>query len=217
MRNPMACTPEERAEISRRNGRLSRGPTSERGKSISRMNALNHGCRAETLTMPDEPPELVAELYGEWNDHYRPRSPGARHLLELCVRAKLLSDRCFRAHDSAVAGQVEEAANAFDRDREEMVADQQGLLADDPAAVAALMSTGAGCRALLGRWGRFRRLLEAQGYWRPGACAEAVRLLGVVPELDRLKEDERAYLMMVCNLRCQPGDTCDQVALLGRP
>src|SRR4051794_27455280 len=111
----MACTPEQRAEISRRNGRLSRGPKTERGKSISRRNALIHGCRAEILTMPDEPAVMVAELYDEWRDHYCPQSPGAAHLLELCVRAKLLSDRCFRAHDSAVADQVEEAANAFDR------------------------------------------------------------------------------------------------------
>src|SRR3954453_21033402 len=111
----MPCTPEERAEISRRNGRMSRGPTSDQGKSISRANALAHGCRAELLPMPNEDPAFAGQVVGFWDGYYRPRSPGAQHLLDLCVRFKILSDRSFRAHDSAVADQVEAAGVAFDQ------------------------------------------------------------------------------------------------------
>src|SRR6185437_17061630 len=105
------------------------------------------------VPMPDEDPAAIAALHRRWEDHYQPASPGADHLLDLCVRAKLVSDRCFRAHDAAVAGQVDEANQAFDQARAAMVAGQEDLLADDPAAaVAALRSTGAGCRALCRRW-----------------------------------------------------------------
>jgi hypothetical protein len=52
-------TPEEprsgaaspRAETARRNGAVSRGPTTEEGKSRSRLNAFKHGLRVETLLL----------------------------------------------------------------------------------------------------------------------------------------------------------------------
>lgn len=40
-----------RAEAARRNGSKSRGPITEEGKNRSRMNALKHGLRAETLLL----------------------------------------------------------------------------------------------------------------------------------------------------------------------
>src|SRR4051794_36414290 len=125
----MAKTPEERAQISRDNGRKSNGPKTLRGKMASRCNALKHGCRSQILLMPDESPEEIAGLFASWRGYYRPQSPAAEHLLDLCVRAKLMSDRAFTAHDSAVADQVEEAIEAFDAARAAMVAEQEDLLA----------------------------------------------------------------------------------------
>ena len=138
--------------------------------------------------------------------------------MELCLRSKIITSRCFRAHDSAVAMQMEQAGDAFDQARQDMVAEQIDLLASQPnVAIAALMTTGLGCRAILDRWGRYGRALRAQGCWRPGTCAEAIRLLGIVPEVDTIKQDRRAYLLMYCNLRCQPGDSAEQLAELARP
>ena len=67
----MKLTAEQRAEICRRNGRRSRGPVSASGKSASSRNALKHGMRAETLTMPNEDPALIAARGDFWNDYVR--------------------------------------------------------------------------------------------------------------------------------------------------
>src|SRR5438105_10668745 len=94
----MTCTREELAERSRRNGSRSLGPKTEQGKSVSRRNSLNHGMRAQTLAlmpMPNEDPLAIAALARRWQDHYQPQSPAAEHLLELCVRSKIVSDRTF--------------------------------------------------------------------------------------------------------------------------
>src|SRR3954452_6208073 len=186
----MAKTPEERAEISRANGRKSKDPKTLEGKQRSCMNALKHGCRSLVLLMPDESPEEIAGLFASWRGHYRPQSPAAEHLLDLCVRAKLMSDRAFTAHDSATADQVDEALEAWDDARAALVARQEDLLADEPAAARAdLASTGAGCRLLIDRLARHRRALVDAGYWRPGACAAVVRLLGAAPEPAALREN----------------------------
>ena len=211
----MPCTPAERATISRQNGRRSRGPTSERGKMVSRMNALKHGMRAEKLLMPGEDPEAIAALQRRWDDYYRPASPAAEHLVDLCVRAQLVSDRCFRAHDHAVAGQVEEAHEMFDRARARAIAHQETFFVDDPAAaVAALAETGEGCRAMIGRWERLGGLLEVQGHWTTADCTEALGLLGMLPSPELIGADATFYLVRLCHFRCQPDAVPEAVALI---
>lgn len=51
-----------RAEAARRNGSKSRGPISEEGKNRSRVNALRHGLRAETLLLQSNNEEENAAL-----------------------------------------------------------------------------------------------------------------------------------------------------------
>src|SRR3954453_15102032 len=87
-------TPEERAEVSRRNGARSRGPKTEAGRSASSRNSTKPGMRARVLVMANEDPEVVAARVAEWEGYYRPQSPAARHLVNQCVAATLLSDRC---------------------------------------------------------------------------------------------------------------------------
>ena len=168
----MKLTESERAEVSRRNGRCSRGPKTAAGNERAKRNALVHGMSAGDAHHARRGPGRDRRRCGpRGTTYYRPRSPGAAHLIDLCVRAKLINDRCFRAHDAAVADQMAAAGDAFDEARAAMVADQAALLADDPAASAALRQTGAGCRALIARWETYRRLLEVPGCWRPGACS----------------------------------------------
>ena len=47
-------TPIEKADISRRNGQLSEGPTSAEGKRIVSRNALKHGLSSETIAVKSE-------------------------------------------------------------------------------------------------------------------------------------------------------------------
>src|SRR3954447_2794838 len=179
---PKNLTPEERAEISRRNGAKSRGPKTEAGRAASSRNSTKHGMRAKVTVMANEDPELVAALLAEWDDHYLPQSPAARHLVNQCVAATLLADRCRLAHDAALADQVDEAAKAWDHARCAEVAEAWNGLGRDPkVAVAAMEKTGCGCRWLISRWERLGAKLQARGYWDRAECDEAARLSGARP------------------------------------
>src|SRR3954466_2079767 len=95
-------SPEERAEVSRRNGAKSRGPKIAAGRATSSRNSTKHGMRAKTRGMANGDPEGAAGRVAEWNEHYLPQSPAARPLVNQCVSATLLADRCQLAHDSAL-------------------------------------------------------------------------------------------------------------------
>src|SRR5258708_2508366 len=113
----MAQTPEQRAATSRANGARSRGPKTDAGKSISSRNSLTHGLSARTISLPNEDPAAVADRNREWADHFLPASPDACYLLQECVRATLLADRFHRAHDTAVANQIRDLEDQWQRER----------------------------------------------------------------------------------------------------
>src|SRR4051794_27398231 len=113
----MSKTDAERAEVSRRNSRLSKGPTSAAGKRRSSQNALKYGLRAKTFPLPQEDPQAVAALALEWHDYYRPKSPVARHLTNECIRANLLADRCDRYRQSELERQVAQAELTWEQAR----------------------------------------------------------------------------------------------------
>src|SRR4051812_37143271 len=114
---PMSMTKDERAEVSRRNGRLSKGPKSAEGKRRSSQNALKYGLRARTVPLPQEDPQAVAALADEWHAYYRPSSPVARHLTNECLRANLLADRCDRYRQSELERQVAQADRNWEQAR----------------------------------------------------------------------------------------------------
>src|SRR4051812_27973510 len=66
---------EEKAEVSRRNGRLSRGPKTEEGEQRSSQAARDHGPRATTI--PREPGPLVTRGVLRGDSPFRGQ-PGAR-------------------------------------------------------------------------------------------------------------------------------------------
>ena len=68
----MTTTPEERAEISRRNSLRVRGLGAREGKRRSKMNAVKHGLTAATPVLPGEDPEAFRSRVGDWTDHLRP-------------------------------------------------------------------------------------------------------------------------------------------------
>src|SRR4051812_34186401 len=90
----------QRRKINVENARRSTGPKTERGRRISSQNSLKHGlCSKTTMTLPQEDPTALPARARQWQDHYRPVSPGAQHLMVRCVRSSLLEDRCFAYHD----------------------------------------------------------------------------------------------------------------------
>ena len=129
--------------------------------------------------MANEDPEVVAARVADWNEHYRPQSPAAQHLVNQCVAATLLSDRCQLAHDAALADQVDEAAKDWDRARVAEVTDAwNGLAADPKRAVAAMERSGYGCRWLVARWERLGKRLDAPRLLGPGRLRRGGPALG---------------------------------------
>ncbi len=64
--SPTSMSPIEKAEISRRNGQLSEGPTSAEGKRIVSRNALKHGLSSETIAVKSEEQAAYALRLQSW-------------------------------------------------------------------------------------------------------------------------------------------------------
>ncbi|MBD1913609.1 MULTISPECIES: hypothetical protein [unclassified Leptolyngbya] len=93
----------DRAEISRRNGALSCGPVTERGKMIASKNATTHGLLAR------KPPLLVTEDLSSFEglvqglvDHYQPESPIEHFLIQQTAMGMLKQHRLW-AVEAAIA------------------------------------------------------------------------------------------------------------------
>ncbi len=194
----MTLTTEQRSEINRKNGQKSQGPKTDEGKAKSRQNATKHGLRAEVLAMPTEDASVIAARAQAWNEYYQPASPAAQHLVNECVRATIMSDRCHTYHDAALAKHV--AESRFRQICEDDVKIEQlvAQLAAEPAnTVAALRRFGAGCRYLIGRWEHLEGILQKRGCWTPQERDEAIRLQGAPAEPATIKDHEITWLMQL--------------------
>ena len=199
----MPLTAEERAEINRQNAAKSTGPKTDKGKASSRRNALKHGLRAEALALPNEDPTVVAVRSDAWNDYYQPQSPAAQHLVNSCVSATLLSDRCRKYHEAVLSKQVRDAEYAWDVEREEAVAALVVMLKTDPATAARrLVRTGHGCRWLIERWEDLLRVLDDRGEWTGPERDEAIRIRGFNPDGETIQECPDAWLILLLAMSC---------------
>ncbi len=111
-------TPIEKAEISRRNGQLSEGPTSAEGKRIVSRNALKHGFASETIPVKSEEHAAYSRKLQTWVDQLRPNG-----LIEL-----MLVERICRN-----SWKLEKIA-----EREDEVLDLRLAMADDDESAAEL-------------------------------------------------------------------------------
>ena len=76
-----------KVEANRRNGKKSKGPTSDQGKARSRYNALKHGMTAKTVLLPGDDPQEFASRLRFLQDDLQ-----ARNRLEAVVIERLAGD-----------------------------------------------------------------------------------------------------------------------------
>ena len=72
-------------EANRRNALKSTGPRTPEGKERSKMNAVTHGCRAETLIVHDEDPQELEARRQAWIASLAPRSDAEQRAVEDAV------------------------------------------------------------------------------------------------------------------------------------
>ena len=84
-------------DANRRNAQKSTGPTSERGKERSSLNAVTHGLRAETLIFRDEDTAELEARPEAWTASLVPRDEAERRSVEDAVVYSWRQDRARRA------------------------------------------------------------------------------------------------------------------------
>src|SRR5271155_5354824 len=81
----------------RRNAQKSTGPRTEEGKKKSRFNALDHGCRAETLILPSEDSQALERRQAAWCARVLARDDSEAYFLQEAVINSWQLDRARRA------------------------------------------------------------------------------------------------------------------------
>jgi len=70
-----------------RNAQKSTGPRSVEGKSVSRLNALQHGVNAQLPIIPGEDPAEYQALVTEYHERFQPRTPDERYHVQTMIDA----------------------------------------------------------------------------------------------------------------------------------
>ncbi len=196
----MKLTDKERSKQNSINAKKSTGPKSEAGKANSRKNALKHGLTAKVLVMPNEDPVKIAAREDHWNDYYNPQSPGAQHLVYLCVASTILTDRVAIAHHGEIEKQVIKAEECWLNEKSDLLEDLKTLLLDSPALGYRMLRREAiGCGYLVARWRFLDKIFHERGFWSKEECDEVIRLIGVAPTVPGIKANAEAFKIYFYN------------------
>ena len=189
-----------RAEASRANGRLSRGPTSLEGKARSRRNGCKDGLTGAGIVLPPDAAAEVERREAEYARDFGPRNAVERELVRQMAlgawRSEVLAMRIIQ-HDARM--NAARFAN-WEQDEQLAAAELGRRLGDDPeGAVIRLQRSSAGCDWLIGRWTLLGNGLSTADEGGPGCTwtdadlALALDLLGLPAELRHL-DDRTARL-----------------------
>ncbi len=205
-RTALTLTTEQRSEINRKNGQKSQKYEDRRRRQgqVAAETPTKHGLRAGRSARDADRRRnghRGANSGRGMSITSQRRVPRRGNLVNECVRATIMSDRCHTYHDAA-AGQARRRVAAFrqicqdDVEVERLVA----AFAAEPAntVAAACGGSGAGCRYLIGTLKqehlegilKTRRLLDCSG----SATKSAIRLQGAPAEDETIKSHEVAWL-----------------------
>ncbi len=210
----------KRAEASRANGRLSRGPTSLAGKERSRRNGCKEGLTGAGVVLPPDADAEVERRAAEFSRDFRPRNAIERELVRQMAlgawRREVLFTRILR-HDAR-----SNAARFATWEQDERIAATENgrRLGDDPeGAVARLQRSSAGCDWLVGRWTLLGNgLLSSDGdeggpgcTWTDAdlALALALDLLGLPAELRHLDRQAASVRSLCAQARSGSDEAVD--------
>ena len=90
------ATSEARIAANRRNAQKSTGPKTEAGKTVSRHNALKHGCAAAVVTLPHENADEFDAMHARLVTDHKPATEAERILVAEIAQASLMLQRSAR-------------------------------------------------------------------------------------------------------------------------
>src|SRR5258708_4066291 len=136
----------------RRNGAKSTGPRTEGGKTISSMNAVDHGMTAEETPFEADQ-EKVAERYERWRADLKPVGEVQEWLARRVVTAGVRLERCEDHEDALRYDRATRVDGLWEVDRRAAIEALADQLSRRPALIAAkLCQSLYGCEWLLVRW-----------------------------------------------------------------
>ena len=89
-------------KANQRNGKKSKGPTSDAGKAISSQNAVIHGALSDRLLLPNEDIDAIAALEQSIYEVYQPRDAVEHALLERIILGYIRQQRLERAENAKI-------------------------------------------------------------------------------------------------------------------
>jgi hypothetical protein len=177
---------EARLLANRANSTLAKGPTSERGKSISRRNSLKHGLTGEGIVLLEGDQAEVESRVEALRDELQPQSTLGTMLIHKIATLSVRSERAAEREKAAIAERVRNAVDAFDEERGQRVDALIAALFDSPSgALRNLRRMPEGVVRLIEAWLILRRDLDREGQHRWGTpqLARAANLIGVRNEV----------------------------------
>ena len=130
-------------EANRRNCQKSTGPRTDDGKNRSRLNALDHGCRANMMVLPTE---VFGEYENElqaWRLSFKPRNPAEDVLVERIVSLGWQQKRIDRAQTARLTQRIHHAGiEDADNLQEQVIELGQQLFEDACGPVALHLQNG---------------------------------------------------------------------------
>ena len=130
-------------EANRRNCQQSTGPRTDDGKNRSRLNALDHGCRANIMVLPTE---VFGEYENElqaWRLSFKPRNPAEDVLVERIVSLGWQQKRIDRAQTARLTQRIYRAGiEDADNLQEQVIELGQQLFEDACGPVALHLQNG---------------------------------------------------------------------------
>ncbi len=203
----------------RANSRLSTGPRSDQGKSVSRLNGVTHGMTCHLpVVLPGEDPEQFQGEVARWEQQLGAATEAERAQVEAAVSTRWRMRRAREAEATAVAEAIAGLEEGYDDRRAAEVRATIALLPQDPdGAVRRLRSSTAGCDWLLMQWGLMDARLKTHRSFEPSQRGLALQLTGRLPG-DLFRDPvvlawNRAYLG---GIRGTDGYTAAQAAMVLR-
>jgi hypothetical protein len=179
---------EARAQTSRKNGALSKGPISPEGKEKSRRNGLKHGLTGQGIVVAEEDRDAI-ELRNEGlQQELAPQSLMGSILVGQMATLSVRMERGATQESAALATRVLHAPEAFDRERVDQAKTLYGGLAADPKTVLReLRKSPEGVDLLLAAWNDLREdpTRDRRPFWTPSHLVRMTNLMG------RRSEDAR--------------------------